>query len=321
MSARDASRASGTSAGNMDPKAVLTHLRTLSNPVDVAGMARFGINPARTFGIRIPVLRALAKDIGTNHELALALWHSGYHEARILASMVDDPDRVTKAQAERWGKDFDPWDMCDQCCMNLFKHTPWAWDKAKVWSGRRAEFVKRAGFVMMACLAVADKGVRDEAFTRFFPLIRREATDGRNFAKKAVNPTLRRTGKRNRRLDACPTAPVSAFMFPLTAMVLADCREEQKELVIPASAGIQTNALVGKAVNPTLRRLDACPTAPVSAFMFPLTAMVLADCRGEQKELVIPAEAGIQTNALVGKAVNPTLRRTSKRNRRLLKSR
>jgi 3-methyladenine DNA glycosylase AlkD len=179
---------------------VLRRLRTLGDPVSVAGMARFGINPAKTLGVRIPVLRRMAREIGKDHALALALWKSRYHEARILASMIDAVNEVSAAQMEQWVKDFDSWDVCDQCCLNLFAKTPYAWDKARAWSARRGEFVKRAGFVMMACLAVSDKGAPDAAFARFFPIIRRAAGDGRNFVKKAANWALRQIGKRSRGL-------------------------------------------------------------------------------------------------------------------------
>jgi 3-methyladenine DNA glycosylase AlkD len=194
----------------MDTKQVLQRLRKLSNPANVEGMARFGINPAKTFGVRIPVLRALAKEIGTDHALALALWDSGYHEARILASMIDDPGKVSRTQMDRWVKDFDSWDVCDQCCMNLFRYTPWAWDKAKIWSGKKPEFVKRAGFAMMACL-VADRTAGDEAFAQLLPLIRREAGDDRNFVKKAVNWALRSIGKRSKRLNRLAIAEAKAI--------------------------------------------------------------------------------------------------------------
>lgn len=163
-------------------------------------MARFGINPDRALGVRIPDLRTLAREIGTDHSLALRLWRTGVHEARILAGMIDDPARVTERQMESWARSFDSWDICDQVCMNLFDKTPLAWSKAAEWAGRDEEFVKRAGFALMACLAVHDKGAGDGAFRRFLPSIEREAGDDRNFVKKAVNWALRQIGKRNGRL-------------------------------------------------------------------------------------------------------------------------
>jgi len=179
---------------------ILKTLQSLSNPEAVAGMARFGINPKNTYGISIPNLRKLAKEIGVDHDLAQKLWTGGIHEGRILATMIDDPRRVTEKQMEKWVKDFDSWDVCDQCCMNLFEKTRYAYRKAMKWSSRREEFVKRAGYTLMARLAVSDKGASDTEFERFLPLIRRGAPDERNYVKKAVNWALRQIGKRNARL-------------------------------------------------------------------------------------------------------------------------
>jgi len=179
----------------------LEKLKSLSNPEAVAGMARFGINPENTYGISIPDLRKLAKDIGKNHRLAAKLWSSGIHEARILACMVDDPKKVGEEQLESWVKDFDSWDVCDQCCNKLFDKTEFAYQKAVEWSGRDEDFVKRAGFVLMTQIAVHDKKAKDSLFESFFPIIQREATDGRNFVKKAVNWALRQIGKRNLSLN------------------------------------------------------------------------------------------------------------------------
>ncbi len=179
---------------------ILRGLKSLGNPKAVEGMAKFGINPRNTYGVSIPDLRKLAKEIGKNHTLAQGLWQSGIHEARILASMVDEPKSVNEKQMDKWVRDFDSWDVCDQVCMNLFEDTPFAYRKASAWSGMKKEFVKRAGFVMMARLAVSDKTADDKAFVRFFPLIKEGATDERNFVKKAVNWALRQIGKRNERL-------------------------------------------------------------------------------------------------------------------------
>jgi 3-methyladenine DNA glycosylase AlkD len=164
-------------------------------------MARFGIETQRAYGVSLPTLRRMARDIGTHHALALDLWTSGIHEARILASMIDDPRQVSERQMEQWVAGFDSWDVCDQCCSNLFDKTPFASRKAVEWSRREAEFIKRAGFVLMAALAVHDKRARDEAFLRFLPLIQREARDPRNFVRKAVNWALRQIGKRNLQLN------------------------------------------------------------------------------------------------------------------------
>jgi 3-methyladenine DNA glycosylase AlkD len=169
-------------------------------------MARFGINPDGALGVRIPDLRRLAKEIGTDHRLALSLWKSGLHEARILASMIDDPAAVTEPQMESWVRDFDSWDVCDQCCGNLFDRTPFAYPKAVEWTSRNEEFVKRAGFALMAWAAVHDKAEDDRVFLEFLPIIEREADDNRNFVKKAVNWALRQIGKRNRRLHRAALA-------------------------------------------------------------------------------------------------------------------
>ncbi|MEK6657552.1 MAG: DNA alkylation repair protein [Nitrospirota bacterium] len=180
---------------------VLKKLKSLSNPKAVAAMARFGINPENTYGISIPNLRKIAKQIGKEHTLAQQLWAAAIHEARILAGMIDDPQMVTEKQMEDWVRDFDSWDVCDQVCMNLFEDTSFAFKKAIAWSKRKEEFVKRAGFVMMARLAVSDKKADDKQFEKFLPIIKREAKDERNFVKKAVNWALRQIGKRNLKLN------------------------------------------------------------------------------------------------------------------------
>ncbi len=185
----------------MDHEEILRRLRSLSNPDAVAHMARFGINPERAYGVSIPTLRKMAKEIGKNHLLAQKLWSSGIKDARILASMIENPDEVTLEQMESWAKDFDSWDVCDQCCSNLFDKTAFAYQKAVEWSSRDQEFVKRAGFVLMACLAVHDKRAKDEEVLKFLPIIKREAVDNRNFVKKAVNWALRQIGKRNLNLN------------------------------------------------------------------------------------------------------------------------
>lgn len=182
-------------------KDILKQLKSMSNPDAVAGMARFGISHRNALGVSIPDLRKMAKQIGKDHKLAGQLWRSGIHEARIVAGMIDDPNVVTEKQMESWAKDFDSSDLCDQCCSNLFDKTDFAYQKAIEWSSRDEEFVKRAGFVLMACFAVHDKKAEDKRFERFFPLIKREAKDERNFVKKAVNWALRQIGKRNLRLN------------------------------------------------------------------------------------------------------------------------
>jgi 3-methyladenine DNA glycosylase AlkD len=185
----------------MQYKEVLKKLKSMSNPEAVTAMAQFGINTRKAFGVSLPNLRKMVKEIGRSHSLAERLWRSGIHEARILAGMIDDPTMVTQEQMERWVKDFDSWDLCDLCCSNLFDKTDFAHQKAVEWSKRDEEFVKRAGFVLMACFAVHDKKAKDQQFEKFFPIIKREAKDERNFVKKAVNWALRQIGKRNFRLN------------------------------------------------------------------------------------------------------------------------
>lgn len=185
----------------MNIEDIISKLKSLANPESVKGMARYGINPENTLGISIPQLRSMAKSIGKSHSLADELWRSGEHEARILAAMIDEPGKVTDEQLERWVKDIDSWDVCDMCCSNLFDRTKYARKKAVEWSGRKEEYVKRAGFSLMAALAVHDKGSPDDLFIGFLPVIERESTDERNYVKKAVNWALRQIGKRTPALN------------------------------------------------------------------------------------------------------------------------
>jgi 3-methyladenine DNA glycosylase AlkD len=181
----------------MDVHDVLDNLRQLSRPENIAGMARFGISRVNNLGISIVTLRTLAKKIGTDHELALHLWDSQIHDARLLATLIDDPRLVTRQQMDRWVATFDSWDLCDQCCNNLFYKTPYAYEKLTQWCTKDNEYVKRAGFTLIAVLAVHDKKASDEQFLRLLPLIIKGATDNRNYVKKAVNWALRQIGKRN----------------------------------------------------------------------------------------------------------------------------
>ena len=182
-------------------RTVLKKLKLSGDPRVRAVMSRFGVQVKKAHGVSMPQLRRLAKQVGTNHALAQQLWASGVHEARILAGMVDSPAQVTAQQMERWARDFDSWDVVDGSCCHLFAFATPAWKKAVEWSRRKEEYVKRAGFALMAYLAVHDKQVADVRFVRLFPVIRREAPDGRNFVKKAVNWALRQIGKRNLRLN------------------------------------------------------------------------------------------------------------------------
>jgi 3-methyladenine DNA glycosylase AlkD len=166
------------------------------------GMARYAIPSDRAFGIPVGALRAQAKKLGRSHELAAALWATGWYEARMLATFVDDPALVTSAQMERWCKDFDSWAICDTACFALFARSPHAWAKVERWAGRKDEYVRRAAFALLASLCLHDRKADDAAFTRGLALIERAAGDERNFVKKAVNWALRTIGKRNRELHA-----------------------------------------------------------------------------------------------------------------------
>lgn len=184
---------------NQELDDLVQQLRDLAVPANVSGMAKFGINPVNTLGVSMPNIRKLGgrkKD----HALAMALWQTGIHEARILASIVDQQALVTREQMDAWTADFDSWDVCDQVCSNLYTKTPFAVEKARLWSGSEVEFVKRAGFAMMAYIAVHCKKVEDAVFLEFLEIIERSAGDGRNFVKKAVNWALRQIGKRSAQL-------------------------------------------------------------------------------------------------------------------------
>jgi 3-methyladenine DNA glycosylase AlkD len=180
---------------------VLKRLRARARSDQVEGMARFGMTTEQRLGVSVPDMRRIAKEIGKDHRLAFELWRTGIPEARIVAAMIDDHERLTEDQMEDWVKDINSWDVCDQVCMNLFEKTPLAWRKILDWSGRDEEFVKRTAFALIACLAWHDKEAEDERFIKLFPVIRRAATDERNFVKKAVNWALRNIGKRNRSLN------------------------------------------------------------------------------------------------------------------------
>lgn len=181
----------------MNVEEIITELKKYSNSKNKEGMAKFGINSQYALGIKIPVLRRLVRKIGRNHKLAQGLWKSQIHEARILTSMIEEVKKVKEKQLEEWVKVFNSWDLCDQCCMNLFDKHPIAWKKAIEWANRDKEFIKRAGFVLMTCLAVHNKKAKDKDFLKFFPIIKKYATDKRNFVKKSVSWALRQIGKRN----------------------------------------------------------------------------------------------------------------------------
>ena len=182
---------------NTDTEAVIAQLRSIADPSRKPGMARVGITVDRALGVSIPTLRRVARAHRGDHELALELWATEIHEARILASMIDDPRRVTRAQMEDWAADFDSWDLCDQVCNNLFSAARSADAAARAWCRRDEEYVRRAAFAIVAAQAVHDRDRDDEYFAAWLPRIRRAATDDRNVVKKAVNWALRQIGKRN----------------------------------------------------------------------------------------------------------------------------
>lgn len=176
---------------------VLRKLRDKARPDQLEGMARFAIVGEGRLGVSVPEMRKIAKGAGKDHALALELWKTGIPDARIVAGMVGEPDKLTEYQMDDWVEDFESWDVCDQVCMNLFDRSPLAIKKINDWADREEEFVRRAAFAMIASLAVHDKKGEDEKFIRLFPLIKKGATDNRNFVKKAVNWALRNIGKRN----------------------------------------------------------------------------------------------------------------------------
>jgi 3-methyladenine DNA glycosylase AlkD len=169
-------------------------------------MARYAIPSDNAFGVSMTNIQVLAKRLGRNHELAAALWDTGWYEARMLTSFVDEPARVSSAQMDRWCRDFDNWAICDTLCFHLFDRTPHAWAKVAQWSDKRGEFVKRAAFALLASLALHDKSGDDEPFVETLPLIERAATDERNFVKKGVSWALRGVGRRNAALNAAAVA-------------------------------------------------------------------------------------------------------------------
>ena len=184
---------------------IIKHLKSLGLPENVAGMERFGIKTTKAFGIPTPVLKRFAREVkksaNDRHILAQELWETGIYDARAIAFLIDDPKRVTRKQMESWVKDFDNWATVDGTCCYLFCRTPFAYEKAVAWSGKKPEFIKRAGFSLMAYLAVHDKSAPDEKLESFLPIIESASDDDRNFVKKAVNWALRQIGKRSMNLN------------------------------------------------------------------------------------------------------------------------
>ena len=213
---------------------LIQRLRASADPAVVSGMKRFGIRAQKALGVSMPTLRGIAREVGTDHLVAGELWKSGIHEARILASLIDEPDEVTEAQLERWVSQFDSWDLCDQCCANLFEKTPFAYSKASAWARRQEEYVKRAGFALMARLAVSDKNAPDRRFLPFLNLIRHEANDKRDQVRKAVNWALRQIGKRNRTLNLLALEYAQKMIDPESHRLQWVATDAIRELASPA---------------------------------------------------------------------------------------
>ena len=201
---KDVRKAPNTSKSSVQDQVefALTWLRRHSTKATLEGMARYAIPSGDAYGVAMKDIKTLGATLGRNQPLAAALWATGVYEARMLASFVGDPERLTAAQMERWCRDFDNWAFCDAMSFNLFDRTPHAWTKLAQWSSRRNEFQKRTAFALLWSLTVHDKRAGDEAFRQGLLLIEREAGDGRNFVKKATNMALRAIGKRNRALNA-----------------------------------------------------------------------------------------------------------------------
>ena len=190
----------------MDKNEVMQWLERQGTRRTVAEMARYGITAERAFGVPMGTLLSLRKRLGQDHALSLALWESGWYEARLLAALIGDPDRVTRRQMNAWAAGFENWADCDTVCFKLFDRTPFAWEKAHQWAKSPREFVKRGGFALMACLALHDKAAPDKSFLAFLPLIEKGARDERNFVKKGVSWALRAIGQRNLALNAAALA-------------------------------------------------------------------------------------------------------------------
>lgn len=180
---------------------VLSKLEAKAKPKNVEGMAKFGMSVKSRLGVSVPEIRKIAKEVGHNHPLALALWKTGIAEAQIVAALIDDPAAVSSAQMDRWVEDFDSWDVCDQACLSLFDKSPLAWQKIPEWAEREEEFVKRAAFALIAGLAWHNEQAVDQSFVDLFPILMKGADDDRNFVKKAVSWAIRNIGKRNPKLN------------------------------------------------------------------------------------------------------------------------
>ena len=218
---------------NLQLQEIIEFLNSNKNLHNIESMSRFGIVPDKALGVSIPILRSLAKSYKKQHELALKLWETNIHEARILASIIDDPKQVTTEQMDRWVRDFNSWDICDQCCGNLFGIIPLAWTKIEEWVVDEKEYVRRAAFVLMVCIVVKDKKIDDRYLLPFFNSILKYSQDPRNFVRKAVNWLLRQLGKRSRllHLKALEVSEVLIMSSNKTAQWIG--KDAYKELASP----------------------------------------------------------------------------------------
>jgi 3-methyladenine DNA glycosylase AlkD len=215
-------------------EAALAWLEDIRTQHDRDNLVKFAINATKAFGVSMANLKVLAKRLGRNHDLAAALWATGWYEARLLASLIDEPARVTPAQMERWSRDFDNWGICDTVCFHLFDRTPHAFAKVAEWCGRRDEFVRRAGFALLWGLTVHDKSADDESFHRGLTFIEDAAADDRNFVKKSVNMALRAIGKRNRTLNAAAVKLAQRLAVSLEPAARWVGKDALRELTSPS---------------------------------------------------------------------------------------
>ncbi len=233
---------------------IISELRAMGSEKDRRGMARYGINVENAFGVSVVELRKIAKRLGSNHELALALWATGNHEARILACFVDVPALVSAKQMEAWARGFDSWDVCDQATTSLFDQTRFGWRMTAAWARRKEEWVKRAAFALMAGLASHDKSAPNHAYLDLLPVIEREAFDSRNFVKKAVNWALRNIGKRNRALRRAAIASAKRIRAAANARA---CGERGGDAAARSARWVAMDALRELESEKVRARLDA----------------------------------------------------------------
>ena len=213
----------------MDAHAVIGELRERADPSRKPGMARVGIDVSRALGVSMPNIRAIAKACGVEHTLALGLWKTGIHEARILATLAADPEALTEVQRERWVLDITSWDLCDSAA-ELFGRTRSHADAIRAWARRPEPFVKRCAFSMIARRAVGAKQTPDREFLGYLPLIRRAATDDRNEVKKGVSWALRQIGKRNRALHSAAIDEAERILLLETPSARWIARDALREL-------------------------------------------------------------------------------------------